>query len=148
MTVEDDFEVQLSTGLAEYLAAADIGLTWSADGVYAADDTGIMLDAVPPAPDRLVTLTTVLYGRAVTLREVTVNLQVRTRSAPGDPSDVAKLDRVIRNVLVPREGLTLTTGVRIVSIDDGPSARLGQDEHTPSRWMRSHNYPLVVTSPT
>ena len=154
MSVEDDFEVRLNEGIAEYLAAAGIGLTWVPSGAYTAAQTGIVIDAVPPAPSRLVTLTTILLGLLQTAGDVRVNLQVRTRglafdgsTGEGGPSDVAKLDRAIRNVLVPARSLTLPNGIRISSIEDGPSARLGQDENTPPRFMRSHNYPLAVTDP-
>jgi hypothetical protein len=55
------FETNLATGIAAALAAeATIGATWNTTGAYTSAQTGITLNKMPTAPDRIICLTT--YG--------------------------------------------------------------------------------------
>lgn len=137
----------LCAGIAEYLAAADIGLTYSADGSYTAAQTGITIMVVPPTPNRLVVLTPSPLGDDPTLTDSTVGLQIRTRSAAADPRDVLALDDAIADQLLGNFPLPLSTGVQIISLVRASAVSLGQDDATPPRWGWSSNYRLTVYRP-
>jgi hypothetical protein len=137
----------LCAGLAEYLVAADIGLAYSEDGIYTAQQSGITVMAVPPAPSRLVALTPYPLGDDPTLSDSIIGLQIRTRSAGVDPRDVLELDDAIADQLLGNFPLQLANGVQITSLVRTSAVSLGQDDATPPRWGWSSNYRLTVYRP-
>lgn len=137
---------ELCEGFAAYLAAQDATLTWAKDGNYTADQTGLFVLAVPPAPDRLVTLTPYPLGDDPTLANSTVGLQVRTR-APGDPRDVLDLDDQLADVLLGNFPLKLANDVQITTLIRTSAVSLGEDTATPNRWGFTANYRLTVYRP-
>lgn len=140
------FTKDILTGFAVLLSSASIGLTWRPDGTaYAAGETGILLRAVPPEPDRIVTLSTYGLGDEATYADSTVGLQVRTRSGSPDPTDVDSMDDAIADVLLGNYPLTLSTGVRIVTLIRSSTVSLGQDDS--KRWGQSSNYTLGLYRP-
>lgn len=140
------FLTDLCEGVAQLLADAGVGV-WSASGVFTAEQTGITVMAVPPAPSRLITLTPYPLGDAPTLADSTVGLQIRTRSAGADPRDVLALDDAIADQLLGNYPLRLSTGVQIGTLTRTSAVSLGQDDATPPRWGWSSNYRLTVYRP-
>lgn len=125
----------LLTGLAETLAAADIG-TWNPDGIYQPDETGIVLDVVPTTPDRAIVLAVYLDRPVPGLTDTTGAVQVRMRTGP-DPRDLNDLADAVFDLLNesgPYEwGSAYVTTIWRTSI-----ARLGQDAN--QRLERADNY--------
>jgi len=139
------FETNLLTGIAHLLADAGLG-TWRDTGVYTTAETGIVLDTVPASPDRVITLTDYVVSDDPTLSDSIIGVQVRTRWGGQDPRPVKDLDGGIFNALHGLEGVTLTGGIRIVSIFRRSGASLGQD--VSYRWMRSSNFYATVHRPS
>lgn len=132
----------LFVGLAEHLAAAGIG-TWRVTGLYAKDETGILIGAMPASPDRVIVLTPYPVTRELdgsTLQ----GIQVRTR-APGLPTAVNDLDEAIYAELHGRESLTLG-GVQVSLIEWRSGAPLGRDSN--GRTEHSANYYAHLGMPT
>ncbi|MFD6094577.1 minor capsid protein [Oerskovia sp. NPDC060338] len=138
------FTSDLLTGLAEHLANAGIGLTWRPTGVYTAGETGILLQTVPPTPDRVVVLTP--YPVTAGARsDVVQGVQVRCRATPGSPTPVLDLDDAIYNVLHGAENLHL--GPVVVAHAWRASATpLGPDQNR--RHETSSNYYLTTAHPS
>ena len=139
------FESDLLTGVAQLLAAANLG-TWRDSGIYTAAETGIVFDVIPVSPDNIVTLTDYAVSDDPTLSDSVIGVQVRTRLGGQDPRPVKDLDGAIFNVLHGLESVTLTGGVHIVSMVRRSGASLGQDAN--NRWMRSSNYYATVWRPS
>ena len=139
------FESDLLTGVAQLLAAANLG-TWRDSGIYTAAETGIVFDVIPVSPDNIVTLTDYAVSDDPTLSDSVIGVQVRTRLGGQDPRPVKDLDGAIFNVLHGLESVTLTGGVHVVSMVRRSGASLGQDAN--NRWMRSSNYYATVWRPS
>ena len=139
------FETLLLTGVAQLLAAANLG-TWRDTGIYTAAETGITLDVVPQSPDNIITLTDYVISDDPTLSDSVIGVQVRTRWGDQDPRPVKDLDGAIFNVLHGLEAVTLTGGVHIVSMVRRSGVSMGQDAN--NRWMRSSNYYATVWRPS
>jgi len=139
------FETLLLTGVAQLIAAANLG-TWRDSGVYTAAETGIVFDVIPVAPDNIITLTDYPVSDDPTLSDSVIAVQVRTRCAGQDPRPVKDLDGAIFNVLHGLESVTLTGGVHIVSMVRRSGVSMGQDAN--NRWMRSSNYYCTVWRPS
>ncbi|MEK8108659.1 hypothetical protein NKG94_34495 [Micromonospora sp. M12] len=84
MATGDGWTSRLITGLAEHLAAAGIG-TWRASGIYQAAETAIVIRAVPPSPDRLITLAAYVVGGGHGNASTTQGVQIRLRGGK-DPA--------------------------------------------------------------
>lgn len=125
----------LLTGLAEHLADNGIGL-WRPTGVYAAGETGIVLAALPPDPDRIVCLTAYPVTDRLAVADVTVAIQVRVR-AGRDPRDVDDLADDVYALLHGAEHLILG-GVPVNQAYRRSGTLLGRDQS--DRWERSDNY--------
>lgn len=145
MTAQD-FYVDLVTGYAELLAAAGLGLTWRPAAPYVAGEIPIGLMEFPTGFDKAVALAPYPLAAAAGMTEDRVGLQVRCRSVSADPREVWRLDAAIGNVLLGLYPLTLSTGIKVVSMGDPSGASLGQDDK--SRWHWASNYPLLVFRPT
>ena len=128
------FETDLLTGLAELLVGAGIG-AWNPTGAYAATDTGIVFNVIPQSPDTIITLSDSVVG-----------VQVRTRCGGQDPRPVMDLDGSIFSALHGLQGVTLSTGVHLVSLVRRSGVPLGQDAN--NRWMRSANFYATVWRPS
>ena len=139
------FETDLLTGVAQLIAAANLGV-WRSTGVYATTEVGITFDTIPQAPDGVITLTDYVVSDDPTLSDSVIGVQVRTRAAGQDPRPVKDLDGAIFNVLHGLEGVTLSGGVHLVSMTRRSGASLGQDAN--NRWMRSSNYYATVWRPS
>jgi hypothetical protein len=139
------FETLLLTGVAELLAAANLG-TWRDTGIYTAAETGIIFDTVPQSPDQVITLTDYAVSDDPTLSDSVIGVQVRTRWGGQDPRPVKDLDGSIFNALHGLESVTLTGGVHVVSMVRRSGVSLGIDAN--NRWMRSSNYYATVWRPS
>jgi hypothetical protein len=139
------FETNLLTGVAQLIAGANLG-TWRDTGIYTDTETGITFDTIPQSPDQVITLTDYAVSDDPTLSDSVVGIQVRTRWGGQDPRPVKDLDGAIFNVLHGIEGVTLSSGVHVVSMVRRSGASLGQDAN--NRWMRSSNYYATVWRPS
>lgn len=138
------FTSDLMTGLAEHLAQAGLGLTWRPTGVYAATETGILLQTVPPTPDRVVVLAP--YPVTAGARsDVVQGVQVRCRAAPGSPTPVLDLDDGIYAVLHGAENLRLGS-VAVAHTWRASATPLGPDQNR--RHETSSNYYLTTAHPS
>jgi hypothetical protein len=143
MATGDGFTSRLITGLAEHLAAAGIG-TWRASGIYQANETAIVIRAIPPSPDRLITLAAYVVGGGHGNASTTQGVQVRLRAGK-DPRDVDDLADAIFDLLDSAGPLTLG-GVGVSQAYRQSYSSLGQDGN--GRWERSENYYLDAERPT
>ncbi len=139
------FETDLLTGLAELLVGAGIG-AWNPTGAYAATDTGIVFNVIPQSPDTIITLSDYAVSDDPTLSDSVVGVQVRTRCGGQDPRPVMDLDGSIFSALHGLQGVTLSTGVHLVSLVRRSGVPLGQDAN--NRWMRSANFYATVWRPS
>jgi hypothetical protein len=139
------FETGLLTGIAQLLAAANLGV-WRDTGIYTATETGIVFDVVPQSPDNIITLTDYAVSDDPTLSDSVIGVQVRTRCAGQDPRPVKDLDGAIFNALHGLESVTLAGGVHVVSMVRRSGVSLGIDAN--NRWMRSSNYYATVWRPS
>lgn len=139
------FEADLLTGLAQFVAAANIG-TWRDNGVYAAGETGIVLDTIPASPDRIIALSDYVVSDDPSLSDSVIGVQVRTRWGGQDPRPVKDLDGLIFNLLHGLSGINLVGGVHIVSMFRRSGVSMGQDAN--NRWGRSSNYYVTVHRPS
>ena len=134
---------RLLEGLAGHLAAAGVG-TWRATGIYSAGETGILIRAVPPAPDRVVTLAAYPVASPPGLTDHTAGVQIRVR-AGSNPTECDDLADAIHDLLNGAHDLALG-GIRISQITRTSYASLGQDGNR--RWERSENYYIQASRPT
>jgi hypothetical protein len=134
----------LLDGLASMIAAADIGVSYTPNGVYAASQTGVYMKILPAKPDRSVSLTAVVIGDNITLPTGRQMVQVRCRGAANRPLDVDDLADNIFDVL---HGTTnLTFGVaHVTQMNRQISVPMGMDDS--KRWERVDQYFLDVDSP-
>lgn len=141
------FLTDLATGFAVLLAVDDaLGLTWRPNGsMYTADELGVTVMAVPPSPDGLVTVSPYPLSDDATFADSDIGLQIRSRAAGEDPRTVLDLDDAIADALLGRWPLTLSTGIRVVTLERSSSASFGQD--AAKRWSRSSNYLLRLHRP-
>lgn len=139
------FESDLLEGIADLIAQAGIA-TWSPNAVYAAGQTGIVIDKVAQSPDRLVILSDYPVSDDPTLSDSVVGVQVRTRWAGQDPRPVKDLSGSIFDLLHGMPARTLSTGVRVTWCRRNSGASLGQDDS--DRWARSDNYYFGVHRPS
>lgn len=140
----DGWTSRLLTGLAEHLAAAGVG-TWRATGAYTAGETGIVIRAIPQAPDRIITLAAYPIGSARQgLADHDAAVQIRVRGT-ADPRVCDDLADTVYELLDGARRLTLG-GIPIVLVWRQSYTSLGQD--TAGRWERSENYYLQAMRPT
>ena len=139
------YRTDLLTGLARHLAAEGIG-TWNPDGVYTPAQTGVVLGAVPPAPDRIITLTGYGVTDDLVHADTITGIQVRCRWAGRDPRPVDDLADLVFDLWHGAGPLTLPTGVRVLQLERRSSASLGTDDN--GRWSRSDNYYATTHRPS
>lgn len=135
------------TGLAEYLAAGNVG-TWTPVGVFdpAATVPPISLRALPDAPDRAIAVTTypIAEGDDAGLADVLTGLQVRTRGTT-DPTTVDDVADAVFDRIHGASMLTLG-GVHVTLIRRQSGALLGPDDS--GRFERTDNYYVHAARPT
>lgn len=129
-------------GIAQLIAGAGLA-TYNPVGVYTAGQTGILMKAVTPTPDRIVTLTAYQVSDNVTLSETRFGVQVRLRGT-ADPRDVDELGDGIFSVLHGLTGVTFGT-VFAEQILRQSSITLGQDAS--KRWERADAYYVDAALP-
>lgn len=146
MTVGDGWTSRLIAGLAQHIADAGIGVWRPPPGAaYAAGEVGILDRAVPPVPDRVITLAMYPVGQAYQgLADVTVGVQIRTRGTT-DPRVCDDLADALYDLLDSASGLRLG-GIAVVQLYRQSYASLGQDNN--NRWERSDNYYVDAMRPT
>lgn len=132
------------TGLAQYLADSQVGVWRPTGPPYGPAETGIVIAAMPPAPDRVVCLTDYPVEDHISEADVTVGVQIRTRGTT-DPRDVADLADAIYDLLHGATGMVLG-GVSVVQVYRQSYTRLGRDEA--DRFERSDNYYVDAMRPT
>lgn len=144
MATGDGWTSRLLTGLAEHLAAAGIGV-WHADGsTYTAGEVGILIRAIPQAPDQVITLAPYVVASPIGMADYTLGVQVRCRGTR-DPRVVEDLGDAVFDLL-DSIGRTTWGGVPIVDCYRQSYAALGQDSN--GRWEVSHNYLIEAMRPT
>lgn len=138
------FTSTLLTGLAVELAAAGIGV-WKPDGSYTTAEVAIGIRGIPPAPDRLITLSAYRVGNDYPGGQDFLQLvQIRYRGTP-DPRVVDDLGDAVFDLLDSREHW-LCGPIHVVRSERRSDTVLGQDGVR--RWECSHNYGFHVMRPT
>lgn len=132
----------LLAGLAEHLAADGVGL-WRPTGTYAAGETGIVIAAMPPDPERIVCLTMYPVAAMAATADVTVAVQVRTRAGK-DPRDVDDLADAVWQTLHGAAHL-MWGGIPVVQVLHRSGSPMGRDQL--DRWERSDNYYVDTIRP-
>lgn len=128
------------TAAAEHLATAGVG-AWRPEGAYAAGETGILLRAFPPSPDRVVVLTAYPVAESAHLSDVTLGIQVRCRGTK-DPRDVADLADAVRDLWHGARGLMLGPA-HVALLWRQSHTELGADGN--GRWSTSSNFYAQTT---
>lgn len=139
------FQNDFLTGFAVLLDAASVA-KWTPLGTYTSNQVGIVLQVVPSAPDSILMLSTYPVTDDPSLSDSVLGLQVQTRTAGEDPRPTNDLADAAFNQLHGLNGLTLSTGVRVVECLRRSGASLGMDDQR--RWMRSDNYYVTVWRPS
>jgi hypothetical protein len=131
-------------GLAEYLAAAGIAV-YRPNGIYRDDETGIVIGAVPADPVRLVVLTPYPLSDDVDQADSVLGLQVRIRSANGDPREALDLVDAVFDELHGATHLDLA-GALVHLAERTASAPMNRDES--GRYEHADTYQLTAHRPT
>lgn len=137
----------LTDGIAALLVAAGVAVYRPTGPAYTDGETVITKKDLPPAPDRVIAITS--YGVADDQPLITYGqrlLQLRFRGVAGDPDDVDDLADAVFAVLHGAEDLTFAS-VHVAQILRFSSFPLGMDEQS-RRWQRADNYQLDVDWPT
>jgi len=103
------FTGDLLTGLAGYLAAAGIGVTYRPSTPYVAGETGVFFGLYPTSPDRCIALTAYAATDEPKVALSKIRVEVALRGAVNDSLDVHNLGDAIFNVLQGAENLTFGT---------------------------------------
>ncbi|WP_320069603.1 minor capsid protein [Micromonospora sp. RTGN7] len=143
MDTGDGWTSRLVTGLAEHLAAADIG-TWRPSGSYPASEVGIYIRAIPPSPDRIITLAPYVVASPPGTADYTMGVQIRVRGTK-DPRTTEDVADAVFDALDSAAALTWG-GIPIVQVYRQSYAALGADAN--GRWETSSNYYVEAMRPT
>lgn len=144
MATGDGWTSRLIAGLAGHLAASGVGV-WRTNGVYTADEVGILDRAIPQQPDRVITLSGYPVDDGYPgLADFTQGVQIRIRGTtdPRVADDIA--DQVFD--LLDSAQHFVVGGIHVVLAKRRSYASLGQDSN--QRWERSDNYYLDAMRPT
>lgn len=138
----DGWTSRLLTGLAGHLDERGVGVwrTPESGEPYTADETGIVIGAMPDDPARCIVLAAYPISEHVSLANVAVGVQVRCR-AGADPCDVQDLDDAVFDALHGATNLVLND-IDVIQIYRRSSASLGQARDQTARWERVSNYYL------
>jgi len=138
------FTSDLLTGLAGYLAAAGIGITYRTTTAYLATETGVVFGLYPTSPDRCVAMTAYATTDEPKVALSRIRVELALRGAVNNSLDVGDLGDAIFNVLQGAEDLTFGTA-HVVQALRVISASGGVDDN--KRSMRSDSYSLDVDVP-
>jgi hypothetical protein len=138
------FTSDLLTGLAAYLAAAGIGITYRPTDPYLATETGVFFGLYPTSPDRVVVLSAYVTTDEPKVALSKIRVEVALRGAPNNSLDVLDLGDAIFTVLQGAENLTFGTA-HVVQALRVISASGGVDDN--KRSERSDSYELDVDVP-
>lgn len=141
MGFTDDFH----TGVAQLLAANSIGV-WDPAGAYAADQFGIIIQAVPQAPSSIITLSSYDVDQDPTLADATIGLQVRIRRDGQNPKPSGDWADQVFQLLDARWAYTLSTGIWVTQSYQRSRVTGGQDEN--HRWSTIQNFYFTVARPS
>lgn len=134
----DGWTSQLLEGLAVKLHNAGVGV-WKPPGPdvkYLPTDKAIVLQAIPPSPDRLITLTAYLVNTTPGSQDITVGIQVRLRGTT-DPRVCQDMGDAVFELL-DSSGRQLWGDIPIVDVTRRSHSPLGYDGN--KRWEAAHNY--------
>lgn len=137
----------LLTGIAVYAATEIDGETvgdWDPTGVYTADQAAIFLVAIPPAPDRLITLTSYMEDEDGT-GDVNVYVQARFRGTRNQPTTAFDLRDAFRDRFNGLDHVTFG-GTYVTQMFATPGAVLGFDDN--NRLELTSNYTLQARHET
>lgn len=134
----------ISNGIANLLASAGLGITFTPSGVYTSGQTALVMKVVPTTPDRVVVLSVIPMSDDLSAPSGQVFVQIRTRGLPNNPLDVDDLADSIRPILHGLKGLVWGS-VHLVQMFRNNAVTLGQDES--KRWERVDDYTLDVEYP-
>lgn len=137
------FTVDLTRGLAEYLAAAGVGVV--KDTGYLDSDLALVSKVLPQQPDRAVAIFPYPLTEDFSLSNSVTGVQFRIRGTT-DPRDVENIGDQIFNVLHGRTSFDLSTGIHVVNAMFQSGAPGGLDGN--SRWERLDNYYLTLHRPS
>lgn len=145
MATGDGWTSKVLVGLAVILDTANVG-DWNPTGAYTANQTGILLRAVPPDPDRIITLAAYPVGTDLQgMADHTLGVQIRVRGLPDNPRDCDDLADSIFDEL-DSTGRATWGDVPVVQAWRQSYTSLGQDAN--GRWERSENYYVQAMRPT
>lgn len=133
----------VTTGLAEFLQAEGLG-TWRPTGVYAANETAIVIGVLPSSPDRAIAITAYRVAESTHLSDVIEGFQIRCRGT-ADMRVVNDMADNIRSALHGRRGLTFGPA-RIPLIWRQSHTVMGADSNR--RHETSSNYYAPTGQPT
>jgi hypothetical protein len=135
------YEADLLDGLATFIAAGGIGVTYSPP--YTSGQTGTFFSKMPDAPDRCVVLTGYPVTDHPNQALSVIGVQIRTRGTT-DPFDVGNLDTAIFQLV---QGLTHRTfgTCHVIQMLRKSSVPMGLD--SANRWERASNYYADINPP-
>lgn len=139
------FQNDLAVGFAQLLADVSVG-TWKSSGVYAPTETGIVLRALPQAPDRVIVLSAYGVDDDLTMGDDVTGLQVTTRWGGGDPRMTDDLADLVFNQLHAMPRTTLSTGIVVEQCFRRSVVSIGQDGN--SRWRTTQNFYVTAHRPS
>lgn len=140
--------MNLTTGMAEYLAAGGAGV-WNPAGIYTPDQIGILLRAIPATPDQVITLSPYPVIAEPGLADVIHGVQLRVRGTR-DPRVCDDIGDACYELLhglshLSFGGPVVWGGVQVVQVTLQSQLPLGQDDN--GRWETSHNYYVQAMRP-
>jgi hypothetical protein len=138
------FTSDLLTGLAAYLAAAGIGVTYRPTTPYLPGETGIFFGQYPTTPDRCVVLTAYVASDEAKVALSHIRVEFAFRGVANNSLDVGDLGDSVFNVLQGAENLTFGTA-HVVQAWRVISAATGVDGN--KRSQRSDSFELDVDVP-
>lgn len=141
------FTQDMLTGFAQLLDAGNVG-RWAGSGVYPPDQAlpGIVLQAMPSDPARLITLTDYAVDDAPGTTDDVIGLQVITRWDGEDPRPESALKDAVFDTLHGLHDSRLPTGVWVSLCVRRSGASLGQDGN--QRWASSQNFYVTAWRPS
>lgn len=133
----DGWTTQLLVGLAVKLHTAGVG-RWipPGTGTYLATDRAIVIQKIPTAPDRLITLSAYLVDAVPGMQDITVAVQARLRGTT-DPDVCQDMGDALFEAL-DSSGRQTWGDIPIVDVVRQSYVPLGFD--TSNRWEAAHNY--------
>lgn len=139
------FQTDLAVGFAQLLAAKGVA-TWNAAGAYTSGQTGIILRALPQAPDRVIVLAPYGVDDDLVHGDDITGLQVTTRWGGGDPRPNDDLADAVFDQLQGLPRTVLSTGIVVEQCFRRSGTSLGQDAN--SRWRTVQNFYVTAHRPT